>query len=261
MDAAGAPNYVDVFEQSGLTVKNTDLVEYYTSQKADENLGRNNYAIGEGAWKKVKKNLGDDNSQVEGTDAFFVVGRVGGEGSDMTRGANKEDAANDGEDYLSLNEDEKEMLEGLKGLKDDGVIKSITVIINSANPISTGFLFDEELGVDAAMWVGSVGQTGLYAVGDVVAGIVNPSGSLPDTWWMDNMANPVMNNFAAYTYGEAGTYFPAATPLSPSMSSTRKASTWATSTPRPAMRTWSWVPPRPESSIGAEPFPSPSASV
>lgn len=87
----------------------------------------------------------------------------------MTRGANKEDAANDGEDYLSLNEDEKEMLEGLKGLKDDGVIKSITVIINSANPISTGFLFDEELGVDAAMWVGSVGQTGLYAVGDVVA--------------------------------------------------------------------------------------------
>ena len=208
VDAAGAPNYVDVFEKSGLTVKNTDLVEYYTSQKADENLGRNNYAIGEGAWKKVKKNLGDDNSQVEGTDAFFVVGRVGGEGSDMTRGANKEDAANDGEDYLSLNEDEKEMLEGLKGLKDDGVIKSITVIINSANPISTGFLFDEELGVDAAMWVGSVGQTGLYAVGDVVAGIVNPSGSLPDTWWMDNMANPVMNNFAAYTYGEAGTYFP-----------------------------------------------------
>ena len=40
VDAAGAPNYVDVFEKSGLTVKNTDLVEYYTSQKADENLAR-----------------------------------------------------------------------------------------------------------------------------------------------------------------------------------------------------------------------------
>ena len=208
VDAAGAPNYVDVFGKSGLTVKNTDLMDYYAEQKADENLGRNNYAIGEGAWKKVKKNLGDDNEQVEGTDAFFVIGRVGGEGSDMTRGAGKEDAANDGEDYLTLNEDEMGMLEGLAGLKEDGVIRSITVIINSANPISTGFLFDEELAIDAAMWVGSVGQTGLYAVGDVVSGAVNPSGSLPDTWWMDNMANPVMNNFAAYTYDDFKTYFP-----------------------------------------------------
>ena len=208
VDAAGAPNYVDVFGKSGLTVKNTDLLDYYAEQKADENLGRNNYAIGEGAWKKVKKNLGDDNEQVEGTDAFFVIGRVGGEGSDMTRGAGKEDAANDGEDYLTLNEDEMGMLEGLAGLKEDGVIRSITVIINSANPISTGFLFDEELAIDAAMWVGSVGQTGLYAVGDVVSGAVNPSGSLPDTWWMDNMANPVMNNFAAYTYDDFKTWFP-----------------------------------------------------
>ena len=208
VDAAGAPNYVDVFGKSGLTVKNTDLLDYYAEQKADENLGRNNYAIGEGAWKKVKKNLGDDNEQVEGTDAFFVIGRVGGEGSDMTRGAGKEDAANDGEDYLTLNEDEMGMLEGLAGLKEDGVIRSITVIINSANPISTGFLFDEELAIDAAMWVGSVGQTGLYAVGDVVSGAVNPSGSLPDTWWMDNMANPVMNNFAAYTYDDFKTFFP-----------------------------------------------------
>ena len=208
VDAAGAPNYVDVFGKSGLTVKNTDLLDYYAEQKADENLGRNNYAIGEGAWKKVKKNLGDDNEQVEGTDAFFVIGRVGGEGSDMTRGAGKEDAGSDGEDYLTLNEDEMGMLEGLAGLKEDGVIRSITVIINSANPISTGFLFDEELGIDAAMWVGSVGQTGLYAVGDVVSGAVNPSGSLPDTWWMDNMANPVMNNFAAYTYDDFKTYFP-----------------------------------------------------
>lgn len=208
VDAAGAPNYVDVFGKSGLTVKNTDLLDYYAEQKADENLGRNNYAIGEGAWKKVKKNLGDDNEQVEGTDAFFVIGRVGGEGSDMTRGAGKEDAGSDGEDYLTLNEEEMGMLEGLAGLKEDGVIRSITVIINSANPISTGFLFDEELAIDAAMWVGSVGQTGLYAVGDVVSGAVNPSGSLPDTWWMDNMANPVMNNFAAYTYDDFKTYFP-----------------------------------------------------
>ena len=132
----------------------------------------------------------------------YVIGRVGGEGDDVT--AEKEDAL-DG-DYLTLNEDERSILEGLKELKDDGVIRSITVIINSANPISTAFLFDETYGVDAALWVGSVGQTGLYAVGDVLSGAVNPSGSLPDTWWMDNRMNPVMNNFGSYTYADADKY-------------------------------------------------------
>lgn len=34
------------------------------------------------------------------------------------------------------------------------------MIINSANPMSVGFLNDEAYGVDAALWVGSVGQTG-----------------------------------------------------------------------------------------------------
>ena len=131
-----------------------------------------------------------------------MVGRVGGEGDDVT--AEKEDAL-DG-DYLTLNEDERSILEGLKGLKDDGDIRSIIVIINSANPISTAFLFEEDYGVDAALWVGSVGQTGLYAVGDVLSGSVNPSGSLPDTWWMDNQLDPVMNNFGSYTYADADKY-------------------------------------------------------
>ena len=61
-----------------------------------------------------------------------MVGRVGGEGDDVT--AEKEDAL-DG-DYLTLNEDERSILEGLKELKDDGALRSIIVIINSANPIS-----------------------------------------------------------------------------------------------------------------------------
>ena len=130
------------------------------------------------------------------------MGRVGGEGDDVT--AEKEDAL-DG-DYLTLNEDELSILEGLKELKDDGDIRSVTVIINSANPISTGFLFEEDYGVDAALWVGSVGQTGLYAVGDVISGTVNPSGSLPDTWWMDNQLNPVMNNFGSYLYDGVNSY-------------------------------------------------------
>ncbi len=193
VDAAGAPNYYDVMTGAGFDVVDKPLLDYYVENEAK----RNTYEIGEVRWKKVSKN--NDDTIGQGEDAIYVVGRVGGEGDDVT--AEKEDAL-DG-DYLTLNEDERSILEGLKELKDDGALRSITVIINSANPISTAFLFEEDYGVDAALWVGSVGQTGLYAVGDVLSGAVNPSGSIPDTWWMDNRLNPVMNNFGSYTYADA----------------------------------------------------------
>ena len=196
VDADGAPNYYDVLFGAGFDVLDKPLLDYYVENEAK----RDTYNIGEVKWKKVSKNHDDTIGQ--GEDVIYVVGRVGGEGDDVT--AEKEDAL-DG-DYLTLNEDERSILEGLKGLKDDGDIRSITVIINSANPISTAFLFEEDYGVDAALWVGSVGQTGLYAVGDVLSGSVNPSGSLPDTWWMDNQLDPVMNNFGSYTYADADKY-------------------------------------------------------
>lgn len=196
VDATGAANYYDVMTGAGFDVIDKDLLDYYVEKEAK----RNAHEIAEVKWSKVKKNNGDNIGT--GEDVIYVMGRVGGEGNDLT--VTVDDTLND--DYLTLNEDELSVLEGLKELKDEGKIRSITVIINSANPISVAFLNDEAYGVDAALWVGSVGQTGLYAVGDVISGAVNPSGSLPDTWWVDNQLNPVMNNFGSYTYANANNY-------------------------------------------------------
>lgn len=196
VDANGAANYYDVMTQAGYNVVDKALLDYYVEKEAK----RNAHEIGEIKWSKVKKNNGDTIGN--GEDVIFVVGRVGGEGNDVT--VTIDDTLDD--DYLKLNENELSVLEGLKELKDEGKIRSITMIINSANPMSVGFLNDEAYGVDAALWVGSVGQTGIYAVGDVISGKTNPSGSLPDTWWVDNQLNPVMNNFGSYTYADANNF-------------------------------------------------------
>ena len=196
VDANGAANYYDVMTQAGYNVVDKALLDYYVEKEAK----RNAHEIGEIKWSKVKKNNGDTIGN--GEDVIFVVGRVGGEGNDVT--VTIDDTLDD--DYLKLNENELSVLEGLKELKDEGKIRSITMIINSANPMSVGFLNDEAYGVDAALWVGSVGQTGIYAVGDVICGKTNPSGSLPDTWWVDNQLNPVMNNFGSYTYADANNF-------------------------------------------------------
>ncbi|MBQ7655502.1 MAG: glycoside hydrolase family 3 C-terminal domain-containing protein, partial [Clostridia bacterium] len=108
VDADGAPNYYDVLTGAGFTVLDKPLLDYYVENEAK----RDTYNIGEVKWKKVSKN--HDDTMGQGEDVIYVVGRVGGEGDDVT--AEKEDAL-DG-DYLTLNEDERSILEGLKKLKD-----------------------------------------------------------------------------------------------------------------------------------------------
>ena len=212
VDAAGAPNYLDVLEGEGFNVVDKVLLDAYK----EEDMKRSNAAIGEASWtwvnRKAKVEVVGEDGETEkvsvignGEHAIYVVGRVGGEGDDMT-GEVVEDTYNEEGDYLTLNDNERKILEKLSGMREDEEIASLTVIINSANPISVGFLFEDDYAVDAALWVGSVGQTGLYAVGDVLTGRVNPSGSLPDTWWIDNQFNPIQNNFGSYTYDGAKQY-------------------------------------------------------
>ena len=200
VDASDAPNYVDVITGAGYEVVNQPLMTYY--KEADK---RTSTDMAEPKWSKIKREAKTEDDEMtlgNGEHVLYVIGRVGGEGDDMTR---EIEGSWEG-DYLTLNENERDTLMGLAEMKADGDVASITVIINSANPISVGFLNDPEYGVDAALWVGSVGQTGLYALGDILTGAVSPSGSLPDTWWVDNQLNPVQNNFGSYTYEGAGNY-------------------------------------------------------
>ena len=195
VDAAGAPDFRKALETSGFTVVNEPMLQAYI----DEHGERPGGYIGEMSWswlRRKSKNDDGDYTVGNGEHIVFVIGRTGGEGNDL----NGKNLVQDAEDYLSLNEAEIDILESLAEMKDEGEIASITVIINSANPISVGFINDEDYAIDAALWVGSMGQTGVYAVGDVLSGAVNPSGSLPDTWWVDNQLNPVTSNFGAYSY-------------------------------------------------------------
>ncbi len=200
VSSADAPTYPQVLTEAGFHIVNSAMLDWYAEKELGRDFSRGD--INEASWKKISKADIVD-SFGKGETAIFILGRIGGEGNDL-----KSVDHNDGRrgDYLTLNKAEGQILEGLKGLKDEGKIESIVVLINSANPVSAAFLNDETYGVDAALWIGSVGQTGLYAVADLLTGAVNPSGSLPDTWWTDNLLDPAMANFGTYTYENADTY-------------------------------------------------------
>ena len=132
--------------------------------------------------------------------AVYTIARTGGEGSDKSNGKDGKSA-----DELALTTEEKSILTGLNNLKKNGKIDKIIVLMNYSNQIAD-FLDVEEYGIDAALWIGNPGQTGFAAVGDILAGGVNPSGHLSDMHWYNHDDNPVNKNFGAYEYEGAENY-------------------------------------------------------
>ncbi len=131
-----------------------------------------------------------------GDAAIVVLSRIGGEGADSYF----DHTLGDGKNYLALNDTEREMMANIKALKDEGKIDKIIVLINTSNALQVDFLKNNEYGVDATLWIGGVGQTGIDAVAEIINGTVNPSGSLPDTYCYDNYSSPVMQNFTPVQY-------------------------------------------------------------
>lgn len=133
--------------------------------------------------------------------AILVVSRNGGENADFAM--NTKSAGMTSGDYLSLGDNERDVLTNLKRLKEAGTIGKIVVLINSANQLECDFADNPDYGVDAVLWVGVVGSTGTNAIGRVLTGAVNPSGRLADTYFYQNKANPVYDNYGIMEYDNA----------------------------------------------------------
>ncbi|MBR2311192.1 MAG: glycoside hydrolase family 3 C-terminal domain-containing protein [Oscillospiraceae bacterium] len=203
VDASKADSLKVALEKSGLVV-NPTLWEFYTTgagaaYSRDAGAGETaalmgSFNIGEAPWSVYTDDV--KNSIAEYGDAVIVtLSRIGGEGADA-KGAKPGE-----ENYLALDQNEKDMMAAAAQLKKDGKIKSIVVLINTSNPLQVDFLKENEYGVDAVLWIGGVGAYGTNAVTDILAGKVNPSGSLVDTYCYDNFSAPAMKNAVPVVYG------------------------------------------------------------
>lgn len=202
--AIDASKYADLktaLEGVGLNVNST-LWDFYAANPSAQEMVTNRsgtpiYKVNALSWSEYSTAAQSSISSTGGT-AIAVVGRLSGEGNDLTT------VGSDGYDgsYLSLTEDEISVLAELTTLKNSGKLDNIVVIINTASAMETSFLQDDwtvevngtsyTVDVDACMWVGNVGIGGIYAVADALVGEVNPSGRLTDTYVNDNFSSPAM---------------------------------------------------------------------
>ncbi len=161
------------------------------------------YRINEIPWEKYSDALKKTWAEY-GDVALVVLARSGGEGADVPNGREDlKDFMTDG-DYLRLCKEEIEMFENLEKLKADGTFKKIVVLLNSSNALQLDFV--DKYGIDAVLWIGDVGMTGSLGVADILAGNVNPSGRIVDTFMKDNHSAPAMENFGAYVWTNGAEY-------------------------------------------------------
>ena len=77
---------------------------------------------------------------------------------------------------------------------------TVVLVLNSNNTLELGFLDDPAYAnVKACLWCGGVGQEGIYAIGKALAGEVNPSGRLVDTYAYDSLSAPSAANLGDYS--------------------------------------------------------------
>lgn len=126
--------------------------------------------------------------------AIVTIGRSGGESSDLPL-----NVLSTGYRYLQVDDNERDTIK-FACEKFDKVI----LVINANNPVELGFLEDDAYkNVKAALWVGGVGQEGLYGLADILCGNAAPSGRLADTYAYDSTSAPSFANIGDYTIANA----------------------------------------------------------
>ena len=185
---------------------NTDLWKFYkTAGYKRENAklsggSPDQYRINEIPWDKYSETLKSTFAEY-GDCALVLLSRSSGEGADLPSGLESlEPYMTDG-DYLRLCKEEIELLENLKTLKENGTFRKIVVLLNSSSTLQLDFI--DDYGIDAVLWVGNFGLNGIPAAADILAGKVNPSGRIVDTFLKNNHSSPAMANYDAFPYTNA----------------------------------------------------------
>lgn len=214
----------EALEDEGFSINQT-LWDFYTtgvgaetSRREGKVYGRKETLSGGKTLFKAREIPWDRYSDAEKTSfseyntAIFTVSRSSGEGKDIST---TESDGHDGS-YLSLTNEELSVLKEITALKKAGKVKKIIVLLNTSSQFQCDFLdnaqFCEEQGidVDACLWVGNVGKSGMGAIGKLLKGEIIPSGRLSDTYLNDNFSSPAMASWMANDGWFSGTYTNAA---------------------------------------------------
>lgn len=204
-------DFYDAFETTGYKVSKV-MKEFYKqygkSNGADGDMsgagwsqatGVNDFSLKEDSERGKAYREALEAAKEEAKTAVLVFSRVGAEGGDLALDMTNADNGDAGKHYLQFQNSELELIEYAKAN-----FERTIVLINSSNAMQLGELNDA--GVDAVLWIGGPGSTGIQAVSDIISGDVNPSGKLPDTYAYDLSTAPSYYGATAGKYANVDAF-------------------------------------------------------
>ena len=190
---AGSPekciNLYDALKNIGFFINDT-LYNAYKNSSTTRSIpkrGEGTFNIGEESASFYTNRIKDSWESDYNDAAIIMLSRYAGEGTDVPLQIKDEDGKIIS--GLSLFQRERQLLEMVR---DSGAFSKIIVLLNSPYPMEVHWL--DEYKVDACLWIGCTGVTGMEGVANVIAGIANPSGRLPDTYAVNSLSSPAVVN-------------------------------------------------------------------
>lgn len=196
-------------KQAGIET-NSELTKLYTDYRKDRPMvamWSQDWTLPEVPAKQYSDKLISDAKDFS-DEAVITITRVGGEGADLptnmkakgiTYNNNSKDYEDfkDGEHFLQLSQTERDMIDLVTKN-----FKKVTLVYNGANAFQFDFL-SQYPQIKSVLWCPPAGQTGFSALGEVLAGDVNPSGKTSDTFVKDLTKTAVFNNTDGTAAGNA----------------------------------------------------------
>lgn len=219
VDASTAVGILNGLENAGFET-NQELSDMYVKYRAE----RPAISINEGQdWTLPEIPVAEysdetiQNAKEFSDTAVIVIARTGGEGADLPHdmGAvmdgsynqgtkytnasytnNSEEYADfeDGQSYLELSHTEADLVEMVCD-----EFENVIVVYNGANALELDWT-EEYKQIKSVLLCAGPGATGFNALGNIIAGEINPSGKTADTWVKDLDQAPYINNIGHFAY-------------------------------------------------------------
>lgn len=220
VDTTTAAGILEGLSNAGFET-NTELSDMYVSYREDRPL----ISINNGQeWTLPEvptAQYSDEmlaNAEAFSDTAMIVISRTGGEGTDLPKDmgsimdgstmdigtkylkgsyTNNSEAYADyeaGQSYLELSKTERDLVDMVCGR-----FSNVLVVYNGANTLELDWTNDYEQ-IKGVLLCAGAGATGFNALGNVIAGNINPSGKTADTWLKDLHQAPYFNNIGHFAY-------------------------------------------------------------
>ncbi len=197
---------MDGLKNAGFEI-NQELVDFYlgyAANRAAVSITAQNWNLPEPPAKNYSESL-MENAKAFSDVAVIVISRLAGEGhndipQDMANceiySNNSEEYADweAGQHYLELNRTERDMVDLVCAN-----FENVIVVYNGAYAFELGFAEEKEQ-IKGVVWAAGPGNVGFTALGEILAGTVNPSGRTNDTFVYDMTQAPYFNNAEKYDY-------------------------------------------------------------